>query len=218
MEIRDLLAQVHSDLSNGAEFVSKGDAAKGIRSTGDNAFWAVNLNEATFEEADFKVAEQALAWIRDYKGDNTFMKSLVTVASWDSISIKGSDRAAWIMQKYLTRDAARAASMPEGFGATSTHQGFVAAKGEKKCELFFRAEVASVRLYRNRYKGPGPNGEKQVVTLIDGKGNVYVYFPSTKILPLVQGQKLLVRALVTDHSEYDGVKQTVVTRCEFRPA
>lgn len=217
MEIRNLLAQVHSDLANGASFVSKGDASKGIRSTGDNAFWACNLNETTFDEADLKVADEALAWIRDYKGDNTFMRSLVTVASWDSISTKGADRAAWIVQKYLTRNDQRN-TLPSGFGATSTHQGFVAEKGEKKCELFFRATVASVRLYRNRYAGPGPNGEKQVVTLLDSKGNVYVYFPSTKILPLIEGQNLLVRALVSGHSEYDGVKQTVVTRCEFRPA
>lgn len=219
MEIRNLLAQVHSDLSNGATFVPKNDAEKGLRSTGDNAFWACNLNEATYDEMDLKMADEALAYVLDYKGDQLFMKSLARVASWDDISPKGVDRAAWIMQKYLTREE-QAAGLPDGFGAQSAFQGEIDEQGKllPKQEIYFRATVAATRLFRNRFKGPGPNGEKQVVTLSDKQGNVFAYFPSTKILDLKVGQELRVKATIKAHTTYEGVKQTVITRATLVPA
>jgi hypothetical protein len=211
MEIRELLAQAHNDLSNGASFVSAKDASAQKRATGDNAFWAVNLGESTYDETDLKVADEALAWVRDYKGDNAFMKSLVRVAAFDTVHMGQADRAVWILQKYLGREATLS-GLPSGFGAQSTHVGAV------KEEIFKRANVAQVRLFKNRYQGPGPNGERQVVTLIDKDGNVYVYFPSSKILPLSEGQSVRFRAIVKGHTEYNGVLQTAITRATIIPA
>lgn len=202
METLNFLAQVVADISVRGFISGKEAKDSGAQSTGDFAFWAVNLNEADYSEDHEKVASEALAWIRDYKGDNAFMQSLVKVAAFDTIHMGQCDRAAWIIQKFLNRENEE---LPVEYGANSQ---FV---GVPKQEVVFRGTVALVRTYRSRF------GEKQVLSLLDTKGNVYTYFPSNKILPLEQGQTVRVRAIVKAHNVYNGVNQTIVTRATIVP-
>lgn len=55
-------------------------------------------------------------------------------------------------------------------------------------------------------------GTTYLYKMLDGDGNVFVWFASGKYNT---GENVLVKGTVKEHSEYDGVKQTVLTRCKY---
>jgi len=200
MEIRKFLAQVASAVE-GAEFVSAKDAkAKKVMSTGEDSSWALIDGQPTFTEAHEALAEQALAHVLSYDGDNAFLKGLKTVAGFDEVGVAQADRVAWIIPVYL-RSLNEA--IPEGFGANSE---FVGEIGE---EVAFRGAVAMTRTVGTQF------GPKQIVTLIDKANNVFVYWPSNRVLALEAGQSVRVFGKVKGHNVYEGVKQTILTRAKI---
>lgn len=200
MEIRKFLAQVASAVE-GAEFVSAKDAkAKKVMSTGQDSAWALIDCQPTFTDAHEALAEQALAHVLSYDGDNTFLKALKTVAGFDEIGMTQADLTARIIPVYLR---SLTETLPEGFGANSE---FVGEIGE---EVVFRGAVAQARTVGTK------RGPKQVVTLIDKANNVFVYWPSNRVLALEAGQSVRVFGKVKAHNVYNAVKQTLLTWCKI---
>ena len=200
MEIRQFLAQVASAIE-GSAFVSAKDAkAKGVMSTGEDASWALIDGQTTYNEAHMGLANEALTYIRGYDGDNSFLKGLRTVASFDEIGVAQADRVAWIIPafKRSTEEAP-----VEGFGADSN---FV---GEVGMEHAFRGSVALTRTVNTRF------GPKQIVTLVDKANNVFTYWPSNRVLDLKAGQSVRVVGKIKAHTVYGGVKQNVLTRAKI---
>ena len=207
MEIRQFLAQVASTIGKGA-FVSVKEAkAKGVMSTGEDASWALIDGQPSYNEADLALAGLALDFVRGYEGDNTFLKGLRTVSTFDEIGIQQAERVAWVIPAY---QRAVQEQTPNGFGADSK---FVGEIGE---EVAFRGMVASVRMVNTRF------GPKQIVTLTDKANNVFTYWPSGKgadgkprALALASGDSVRCVAKIKAHQAYNGVNQTVLTRAKI---
>ena len=200
-QISDFLAQVASTIES-KQFVSVKDAKlKSVMSTGEDASWAIMDKQPTFTEAHVALANTALAWIRGYDGDNTFLKGLRTASQFDEIGVGTAERCAWIVPAYLrnTQEAS-----PEGFGADSK---FVGVVGQ---EHAFRGVVSMVRTVNTKY------GPKQIITLCDSDQNVFTYWPSNRTLPVKGGDTVRVFGKVKAHSVYNGVKQNVLTRATIR--
>ena len=200
MEIRQFLAQVASTIGKGGFVSAKEAKAKGVMSTGEDSSWALIDGQPSFNEADLALAELALDYVRNYEGDNSFLKGLRTVAGFDEIGVQQADRAAWIIPAY---NRSVQEQTPDGFGADSE---FV---GEIGGEHAFRGTVAMVRMVNTRF------GPKQIVTLADKANNVFTYWPSNRTLDLEAGQAVRCVGKVKAHQTYNGVKQTVLTRAKI---
>lgn len=200
MEIRKFLAQVASTVESGP-FVSAKDAkAKGVMSTGEDASWALIDGQSTYNESHEALADQALAYVRGYDGDNSFLKGLKTVATFDEIGVQQADRVAWCIPAYMRT---LQETVPDGFGADSE---FVSKVGQ---EIAFRGTVAQVRSVNTRF------GPKQIVTLADKANNVFTYWPSNRVLALEAGQSVRVVGKIKAHNVYNGIKQNVLTRAKI---
>lgn len=202
MEIQKFLAQVASTTESNGGFVSAKDAKeKSCMSTGEEASWALIERQPDFTAEHLKLADEALAFIRGYDGDKSFLKGLRTVAGNDDIGVGQADHAAWIISAFQrsTQEAT-----PEGFGKDSK---FVSEVGE---EVAFRGTVAQVRMVHTRY------GKKQIVTVQDAHNNVFVYWPSNRVLALTAGQNVRVFGKIKAHKVYEGVNQNVITRASIK--
>jgi len=200
MEIRKFLAQVASTIAKGSFVSAKEAKAKNVMSTGEDSSWALIDRQPSFKDAHQGLADQALAYIRGYEGDNSFLKGLKTVSTYDEIGLQQADRVAWIIPAYIRTLQEQ---VPEGFGADSE---FVSEIGE---EHAFRGTVAMVRSVNTRF------GPKQIVTLVDKANNVFTYWPSNRVLALEVGQAVRVVGKIKAHQTYNGIKQTVLTRAKI---
>lgn len=200
MEILKFLAQVASKIEQGS-FVSVKDAkVKNVMSTGEDSTWALIDGQPSFTDTHLAFATLALAHVRGYEGDNSFLKSLKTVATFDEIGMSQADKVAWVIPVYLR---ATQEAIPEGFGTDSK---FVGDIGEEVC---FRGVVAMARSVGTRF------GPKQIITLTDKANNVFTYWPSNRVLALVAGNEVRVRGIVKAHNVYNGINQTQLTRAKI---
>lgn len=200
MEILKFLAQVASKVEQSG-FVSVKDAkVKNAMSTGEDSAWALIDGQPSFTETHTAIAERALAYVRGYEGDNSFLKSLQTAAAFDEIGMGQADKVAWVIPVY---QRATQEATPVGFGADSE---FVGEIGEEVC---FRGVVAMARSVGTRF------GPKQIITLTDKANNVFTYWPSNRVLALVAGNEVRVRGTVKAHSVYNGINQTQLTRAKI---
>lgn len=203
MEILKFLAQV-ANICETEKFVSTKDAkASGGDTTGDKAAWDIIARHPSFTEENLAFAQTALEWIRSYDGANKYLASLRKSVAFDDVGVKQAPFVAWVIPAYIRNQEE---SLPSIMSANSKFQGTV----DK--EHAFLGTVAALRTYTRFGK------QKQIVTLLDDGGNVFVYFPSNKILPLVTGDRVKVVAKVKAHNAYNGVDQTVLTRAVIRPA
>lgn len=203
MEILEFLAQVASIMET-EKFVSAKDVkANGGETTGDKAVWDLIQKHSTFSEENLAFATQALTWIRGYEGDNKYLTSLRKRTFLDDgVTVGNASMIAWVIPAYI-RDQEE--SLPAISGQNSQFCGTV----DK--EHAFVGTVAALRTY-TRF-----NRQKQVITLLDDSGNVFVYFPSNKILPVQTGDRVKVAGTVKAHNVYNGVNQTVLTRAKLLP-
>ena len=82
---------------------------------------------------------------------------------------------------------------------------FIGEIGEK---IQFAAKVTSNRSFETRY------GICRAIVFQDQNENVYVWYTAAKDLP--EGSSYEITGTIKDHSEYKGVKQTILTRCKVR--
>ena len=77
-----------------------------------------------------------------------------------------------------------------------------------KREVLGELEVVSTRWFDGFY------GARQMVKFADHDGNILVWWNTGKADPK-EGERYTVTAAVKEHSEYNGVKQTTITRCKL---
>lgn len=202
METLKFLAQVAHILET-EKFVSAKDAkTNGGRTTGDIAAWDVIQGTADFSEENLAFAQEALDFVRGYEGDNKYLVSLKKACFQDDIGVGSADRVAWAIPSYI-RNAEE--QLPGIAASNSKFQGVIGK------EHAFVGTVARERRYTRMGK------EKQVITLLDDGGNVYVWFPSNKVLPVEAGDRVRALGTVKAHNAYNGVNQTVLTRAKLFP-
>lgn len=155
------------------------------------------LQEWANESADH---EDLLTVLGSYAGSNAFIRDLAHRALVRVLPLSGAQvQAAWRALKQDERAQAAAAS--------SRHVGD---RGQR-LEMWVR--VAFVKDLDGGQFGP-----TRLVRMEDVAGNVFVTFSSAGwVWDVEQGQELVLRATVKDHQEYQGVQQTVLTRCKVVP-
>lgn len=154
------------------------------------------------EQASAKAAEIA-AFITsdDFSGDSEYVTNLKSIVAGELVStrnfgllVSAPQAYAKHQEKTLVRE--RAAILP------SEH---VAAVGAK---ITFTATVTAIRFIEGDY------GTTVLYSLLDEAGNVYKWFASRDALGEDTGVQVTVKATVKAHDEYNGIKQTVITRAK----
>lgn len=151
-------------------------------------------------EKDIETAEKAIAWVRDSRETpNDYLYNLLMACSCDYISNREFGLAASAISAYQrevekTIKAERQAAVSNWVG-------------EVKERRDFTVTVEGVRYIEGAY------GVTTLYSMVDGDGNVIKWFSSNDIL--TQGESYTLKGSVKAHDEWEGVKQTVITRCKI---
>lgn len=159
-------------------------------------------------------AAMVMAWARGLTGGNGYEYALGVAARQDVVqhkdggilasAVSGYDRVT--TQEIQNKIAAERAARNAVKAIVSQHVGEVGTRSE-----FHGLTVAMVRLIDSDY------GVRSVIKFVDEAGNVLIWF-ATGATELEKGQTLSIKATVKEHSEYQGVKQTIVTRAKVLAA
>lgn len=79
--------------------------------------------------------------------------------------------------------------------------------GEVKTRYELEVTVAGIRYLEGDY------GTTTLYTLLDADGNLFKWFATTDKLGEDEGARFVIKGTVKKHDEYNGTKQTVLTRC-----
>ena len=198
MNTLEFLAQVSASIKANGKFVSAKDAkATGQSATGDDAAFAIMDGEASYDQSDLDLATEALAWIREYSGDNKFLGNLKVKVALDDMLFSNASIAAWVIPAYQ-RD--------KGSVDLSEYQNaeFYGVEGG---EAAFKGTVLKVASFEGRF------GPMHVVTLTDHRNHVFVWKTSgDRAEGLNPGTAVRVVGKIKEHAEYRGVKQTRLVR------
>jgi len=163
------------------------------------ASWRVEVTEA-----DSKLTEKAIGWVREEVSNrddlNDYFWNLTISFSDDYITFKQAGIAASAIVAYKKEQERKA----EADKAPSDYVGTI-----KK-----RLEFDSLRLVFST-SFSGYYGVTYLYKFVDEAGNVLVW-KTNSYFDWADGETVVSgKATVKDHSEYRGVKQTVLTRCNF---
>jgi hypothetical protein len=150
---------------------------------------------------DIALAEQALEWAQgflDLKGASEYEHNIAVIASSEMMETRSMGIAASILWAFLRSQGAKKA-----VAAPSKHVGTVGVR------MDLEAVIEGVRTYESHF------GAGYIYTFLAGD-DVLIWF-TAKQLGLHAGTKVSLRATVTKHDVYKGVKQTSINRCKVTP-
>ena len=203
MNTLEFLAQVSASIKANGKFVGGKDARiSGGSTTGDDAAFAIMDGESNFDPSDVALAEEALAWVRGYDGDNKFLKSLQVKAALDDMLFSNASLVAWVIPAYQQKDNG---------GADLSAYTDAVFYGEVGGEAAFKGEVISVVTVN-----AGRFGPQTYVTLVDNRNHVFLWKTSgDRANGLKRGESVRCIAKIKEHSVYKGVKQTRITHAKI---
>lgn len=111
-------------------------------------------------------------------------------------------------ENHYTNVIARAEDRNKVHESTSEHVGQVGAK------LTVTVTYTHTASWENGYGGYWTQSVTNLHTFKDDKGNVYVWKTGT-FIEADYGTKMILKGTVKEHSDYKGIKQTVMTRCKL---
>jgi hypothetical protein len=163
------------------------------------------------DEANTKVAT-IKAWILsdEFSGNSTYVDNLKVAAAAGSVDDKQIGLLASAPQAYVrhleTADerAAKEAQWAADKAARTSGEHF-GAKGEK---VTINATIVSIRYSVHNH------GTTVIYRLRTEDGNLAIWFASREALGEQEGVAVSITGTVKDHEEYDGVKETILTRCK----
>lgn len=149
-----------------------------------------------------KTADDIIAWLCSLSSDSAsdYMQNCISIAKEGYCSMKYVGFLAYIPVAYQKELAKKAVSAP------SDASDYVGNIGDKVSVKMVQA--ALVTSFENDY------GRTFLYKFIDSNGNVYVWFASRSV-DIPAGKNVSVKGTVKSHSERDGVRQTVLTRCKI---
>lgn len=204
MNIKDYLAWVSASIRNSG-WMSRSKARwSGELATADDAMsvwdWkGKGPRPYTPDEKDVETAEKALEWIRSMENAaetaNDYIYNLYVSTKQNYITWRETGLVASLVQAYSRQmeqeiQARKEAAVSEWVG-------------EIKQRREFTLTVESVRYNDGMY------GVTYQTKMVDADGNVFMWWASKE---LDQGETYTGKATVKDHTEYNGVKQTVINR------
>jgi len=168
----------------------------------------VSKNEgvALWSEKDTLLVKKALAWINDKKEKgshdtlNEYMWNLCLAASKDEVRVQHTGILASLISTY-TREEERILKRELETKNAVPSEYF----GEIKTRYDLVLSCINVHCYETAW------GTTAIHNFLDEKGTSFVWFSSSKILD--QGSSYSLKGTVKKHQEYNGAKQTVLTRC-----
>ena len=170
------------------------------------------MDEVGFnEDSEFAVkrAEEIVAWLKEEDDDNGYISNLKVITSEDYAE---------------TRDFGILVSAPTAY---NRHIGYVKEKNEKAIAYAAKMEKERQSQYVGEIKDKisveaadftcvttlySQYGETYLYKWSDENGNIFIWYASNP----VQNPEIVIEVsgTIKDHSEYNGVKQTVMTRCK----
>ncbi len=167
---------------------AKREATKAAKAAAKDAEFR---NLADVRRAEFLTANPDVEFLTQYEGGNEFLKSLAgALAKWGRLT----DPQLAAVRKSVERDKANAER-----AATAEYVGTV---GERR---LFTITVDRAIPVESIY------GTKYIVLARDEAGNAIVYRGNSEAIPGV-GETGTVKATVAEHKEYNGLKQTIISR------
>jgi hypothetical protein len=155
---------------------------------------------------DVRQAEAALTWIRSMEQphDNNYMANLWIACKADSIDGRAAGIVASLISAYTRHIEKEAKTASESKGQVSKHLGVEGGK------FSGRVKIVSVRTFEPQ------NWYENVRTLVrmEQNGNILTWWTGTS--PDVEADdEVDVKGTIKKHDEYNGQKQTVLTRCKI---
>lgn len=155
---------------------------------------------------DTEIALASIEWAKDLSNNGTqlsdYYHNLNVISNQEFIEIRAAGYAAAIVFAYskATGTIIDKRSIP-GPKQVSTHVGGI------KDKIEFEGKVISRTNFETQF------GESSRIRMNDLLGNEFVWFTSSRF-SFKEGDSIVVRGTVKEHTEYKGVKQTVITRCK----
>lgn len=208
----------------------EGDVPRGYRSTKDRAcdYYYINrafpavreqlqaeMDEVGFDaNSEYAVSNTtaALEWIRsideDERRTNEYLRNLYVVSSdmytdYRSLGILASLTVAYL--RHIKKIAAyeKKQKETEEIRKVSEHVGKVGERIEVACTSF---------VCKSSWEGPF--GTTYLYSFNDTTNNVYIWYASSPVLATDEERIVSVKGTVKEHSSFNGIKQTVLTRCK----
>lgn len=145
---------------------------------------------------DTELAKQAIAWIRGVNPDNDYMHNLKTVCGADYAEYRHAGIACSLINAYQ-RELAKNAPV-----ADKNESAFIGTVGKRQ---IFNVTVKNVYSVDTMY------GILHINIMADDAGNCIVW--KTGKNELNTGETVTLKGTVKEHTEYKGIKQTVLSRC-----
>lgn len=185
-------------------WVSRGAAQKNPKlvSTADDAldYLYNGHDEVEIDETHEAQAEQAVAWLEETLGSqdklNDYEWNLVVAASRDYTALKHVGLVASLIPTWKRRDKKLASEN----GNPSQHQGEIKERLDLVLTVTKRVDLDS------------DWGVYRITIMTDENENVYVW-KTGKFLE--EDTTYKIRGTVKEHEDYNGIAQTILTRCKF---
>jgi len=147
-------------------------------------------------DADTKLAQDAIAWVKEQSASNDYIHNLQVLAQAELIPVRMFGFWCSLASSYIRHlDKQKAAEN----AVPSSHVGVIKKRQE------FIVNVNRVKAIDGYY------GQTDIWNMTDDSGNIIVWFASADT-KLKVGGKFKVIATVKKHDEFNGVKQTNVNR------
>ena len=168
---------------------------------------SVAIDGATLPNFD---AEECVAFIRTYEGDNEFSHNLRTAASVDVLTANFG-YVAFGVADFLKARSEKLTRISEAFGAVGDKVGRKLTKKDKEAGRSNHDArnivVTNTHPYENTYGGG------VIIKMVDtDTGHCFIWFCSGDTQNLTAGSHETIAATVKGHSEYKGWTETVLNR------
>lgn len=186
---------------------SKEDYQLGVISTASmvelDLFPSAKHTPVEVTEQDKLIVEETIKYFKNASFfDSEYLDNIRVILKKDHVSRRHLGLAVSSIN-HILREKTKQAEMAEK-GANSDFVGTVKQRG-KGIELKFTKEI---------YLGSGPYGDKYLYTFVEGEGNQIAWFTSKQDFKI--GKIYSMDFTVKEHKEYNGVKQTVITRAKVK--
>jgi hypothetical protein len=160
-------------------------------------------------DEDRDLANETITWLREVLAEkdhlNDYEWNLVASTAddeldWKNVGVAASAIYAYQRANNLLEERKREEETGERWGENSQHQGEV----KKRYDLLLT--VRRMIPIETEY------GTLKITVMDDENGNVYVW--RTTAEKMEEGRTYNVRGTVKEHGEYNGIPQTVLTRCK----
>ena len=169
------------------------------------------VNKALYDEElisptdeDRAIAPKIIEWISSLEDENSFTRNLIQIVKNGFVSIKTTGYLCAGVNSYISKSG-RSSSEESDKNLSGGYFGNI---GDK---VSLNVTFKEVAFYFSYAYG----GRIGYFKFIDEDGHVFIWKTSTSGINSAPGSKLLIKGTIKDHSEYRGIKQTILTRVKI---